>query len=111
MAGSLVGYLEGGDVRRLQALGALGDFEFHCLSFVQRLVAFRLNRRKMDEHILAVLALDESESLAGVKPLYRSLFSQCVSLLFFKLFGCSSHGPQPTNKKGCKCGLAALKHF
>jgi len=75
--------LEGGNVRCLQALGALGHFELNRLSVIQRLVAVGLNRGKVDENVLAGLALDESESLAGIEPLYCSLFSQlCFSLLF-----------------------------
>jgi hypothetical protein len=36
--------LEGGDVRRLQALRALGHFELNRLPIVQGLVTVRLNR-------------------------------------------------------------------
>jgi hypothetical protein len=67
--------LEAGDVRRLQAFGAAGNFELNRLAFVQRFVSFRLNSGKMDENVLAGLALDESESLAGIEPLDCSLFS------------------------------------
>ena len=67
--------LEAGDVRCLQALGAAGNFEFNRLAFVQRLVSLRLNGGEMDENILAGLALNESESLAGIEPLHCSLFS------------------------------------
>ena len=67
--------LEAGDVRRLQALGPTGHFEFNRLAFVQRFVTLRLNRGEMDENVLAGLALDESESLAGIEPLHCSLFS------------------------------------
>ena len=67
--------LEAGDVRRLQTLGSAGDLEFNRLAFVQRLITFRLNGRKVDENVLAGLALDESESLAGIEPLHCSLFS------------------------------------
>jgi hypothetical protein len=70
--------LEGRDVRRLQALGAAGNFEFNRLAVVQGLVTVRLNGREVNENILARLALNESESLAGVKPLYSSLFSQLL---------------------------------
>jgi hypothetical protein len=34
----------------------------------------------MNENILAGLALNESESLAGIEPLHCSLFSQLVCL-------------------------------
>jgi hypothetical protein len=67
--------LEAGDVRCLQSLGTTGHFEFNRLAFVQRLVSLRLNRGEMNENILAGLALNESESLAGIEPLYCSLFS------------------------------------
>jgi hypothetical protein len=67
--------LEAGDVRSLQALGATGNFEFNRLAFVQRLVSLRLNGREMYENILAGLALNEPESLAGIEPLHCSLFS------------------------------------
>ena len=97
--------LEGGDVRCLQALGALGHFEFNRLAFVQRFVALRLNRGEVDENVLAGLALDESKSLAGIEPLYCSLFFQlCISFLF-ELFDAVSHRLQP-KKRDCKCGLA-----
>jgi hypothetical protein len=37
----------------------------------------------MDEDVLAGLALDESESLAGVEPFHCSLFFHGVSFLLF----------------------------
>ena len=67
--------LEASDVGCLQTLGAAGNFEFNRLAFVQRLVTFRLNGRKVDENVLAGLALDEPKTLAGIKPLHCSLFS------------------------------------
>src|ERR1700748_2890907 len=59
--------LEASDVGCLQTLGAAGNFEFNRLAFVQRLVTFRLNGRKVDENVLAGLALDEPKTLAGIK--------------------------------------------
>ena len=73
--------LEGSDVRCLQALGTLGHVELNRLAFIQRFVSLRLNRGEMDENVLAGLPLDESKTLAGIEPLYCSLFSQ----LFFSL--------------------------
>src|SRR5271154_5251949 len=67
--------LQAGDVRCLQALGAAGHFEFNRLAFVQRFVAFRLNRGKVDKNVLAGLALDEPKTLASIEPLHSSLFS------------------------------------
>jgi len=66
--------LERLDVRGLQALGALGNFEFNRLAVIQRLVAISHDRGEMDENVLAALALDESKALAGVEPLHYSLF-------------------------------------
>jgi hypothetical protein len=72
-------YLEGLDVRGLQALGALGDFEFNRLAIIQRLVAISHDRGEMDENVLAALALDESKALAGIEPLHCSLFfTHCI---------------------------------
>ena len=72
-------YLEGLDVRGLQALGALGDFEFNRLAIIQRLVAISHDRGEMDENVLSTLALDESKALAGIEPLHCSLFfTHCI---------------------------------
>lgn len=95
--GRLASMLEGSDVRGLQALGTLGHVEFNRLAFVQRLVSLRLNRGEMDENVLAGLPLDESKSLAGVKPLYCSLFFQLCFSLLCELFGASF--PLPLAKK------------
>lgn len=67
--------LEASDVRGLQTFRSAGDLEFNGLSFVERFVPFGLNGRKVYENILAGLALDEPETLAGVEPFHCSLFS------------------------------------
>src|SRR5260370_11569281 len=67
-------WLEGLDVRGLQALGTLGDFEFNRLAIIQRLVAISHDRGEMDENVLSTLALDESKALAGIEPLHCTLF-------------------------------------
>src|SRR5580704_2440242 len=73
--------LEGLDVRGLQALGALGHFEFNRLAVVQRFVAISHDRGEMHENIFTALALDESKALARVEPLHCSLFfTHCVTL-------------------------------
>jgi len=66
--------LEASDVRCLETLRSLGDFEFNGLTLVQRLVAIGQNRREVNENIFAGLALNESESLCSIEPLYCSLF-------------------------------------
>ena len=77
--------LEGLDVRGLQALGALGHFEFNRLAIIQRLVAISHDRGEMDENVLTALALDEPEALAGIEPLHCSLFFTHCCTLFCRL--------------------------
>ena len=72
--------LEGGNVRSLQALRTADHFELNRLAVVQRLIPIGLNRREVDENVLAGLTLDESKALAGIEPLYCSLFSQLFLL-------------------------------
>jgi hypothetical protein len=93
-------------VGSLQALGAAGHFEFNRLAFVQRLVAFSLNRGEVDENVLAGLSLDEPKSLTGVEPLYCSLFFQLCFSFLIELFG-AFPPPLAQQKRGRKCGLAA----
>jgi hypothetical protein len=69
-----VALLESYDVRGLEALGAFGHFEFNGLTLVEGLVAIGHDRGEMDENVLSRLALDESEALASIEPLYCSLF-------------------------------------
>jgi hypothetical protein len=71
--------LEGLDVGGLEALGSLGDFKFNRLAIIERLIAISHNRGEMDENVLTALALDEPEALAGIEPLYCSLFFHGVS--------------------------------
>src|SRR6266566_3094569 len=66
--------LEGLYVRGLETLGALGHFEFNRLAIVQCLVAISHNGGEVDENVLAALALDEPKALAGIEPLYGTLF-------------------------------------
>ena len=62
------------NVSGLQALRAADDFKLDRLAVVQRLVAIRLDRGKMDENVLSALTLDEAKALAGIEPLDCSLF-------------------------------------
>ena len=66
--------LQADDVLSLKTFRSLLDFEFHSLAFVERLVTFRLNRRKVYEHVLTGLALNETKTLRCVKPLHCTLF-------------------------------------
>ncbi len=62
------------DVLRLKAFGTLLDFELDLLSLIQRLITIALNGGKMDEHILARLALNEAKTFRSVEPLHDTLF-------------------------------------
>jgi len=73
-------------VFRLQALGALADFKLDGLAFIQRFIPLSLNCGEVDENVLARLPLDEPKTLAGIEPLYCSLFFHEIPLLF-ELFG------------------------
>jgi len=79
--------LEGGYGLSLQALGARANLEFN-----------RLNRGVVDENVLAGLALDETEALAGVKPLYCSLFFHFFFLFFLLSCLCRSPFSRTTKK-------------
>ena len=63
------------NVFSLKALRSLANLELHKLTFIQRLISIHLNRRKVHEHILTRLPLDESETFRRIKPLHHSLFS------------------------------------
>src|SRR5258707_1170726 len=62
------------DVFSLQPLRALLDFKRDARAFFQGAISARRDRRKMDEDIFAILALDEAESFCCVEPLYRACF-------------------------------------
>lgn len=79
--------LEADDGFRLQALGSLFHFKFNGLAFVKGFVTLGLNCTVVHEDVLAALTLNEPIALAGVKPLYSSLFSaQLLTPLHEKLF-------------------------
>src|SRR5687767_11281299 len=65
--------LDRGDVRRLGALGALDDFEFHLLTLGQRLVPLHRDRGEVHEDVLATLTLDEAVTLLVREPLDGAL--------------------------------------
>jgi hypothetical protein len=75
--------LERLNVGSLQALGTADNLEFNGLTLIERAIAVRLNGGEMDENVLTRLALDETKTLAGVKPLHCSLFfHRCVPLIY-----------------------------
>jgi hypothetical protein len=62
------------NVGSLQTLRSADNLEFNGLSLVEGAVAVALDGGEMDENVLAALALDETKSFAGVKPLHCTLF-------------------------------------
>ena len=61
------------DVLRLRPLLPLADLELHALTFVERLEAGTLDRREMDETVLATAVWrDEPVALLCVEPLHCS---------------------------------------
>jgi len=66
--------LDGLHVLRLPAFGSLDHTELNGLTFLQGAEAARLNRRVMDENVLAILTADEAVALRVIEPLYCSLF-------------------------------------
>src|SRR5262249_31863606 len=73
--------LERLDVRSLQALVALHDFEGDALTLGQRLVALTGDGGEVDEHVrLAVATLDEAVALLVRKPLDRAFSHSCQLL-------------------------------
>ena len=62
-------------VCRLEPLRALDDFELDGRTFLKATITVSLDRRKVDENILATLPLDKTIPLAGVEPLNGSLFT------------------------------------
>jgi len=77
------------NVGSLQTLGALHNLKFNGLSLVEGTIAFRLDSGEMDEDVLAALALDETKALAGVKPLYCTLFFHKCVLFKLKAIWCT----------------------
>jgi hypothetical protein len=62
------------NVGSLQTLRSADNLEFDGLPLVEGAVAVALDGGEMDENVLAALALDETKSFAGVKPLHCTLF-------------------------------------
>src|SRR5258706_1018353 len=78
-----VGLLGNRDVRRLESFGTLHEVELDLGTFGQGTEPFRLNRRKVNEHVLAALGGDEAEALRIVEPLDCTGATHSVNLLWF----------------------------
>jgi hypothetical protein len=68
------------DVSSLEALGPLGKIELDRFALVQAAVSVFLDRREMNENILARGPLNESVALGPVKPLDCTFLSHNLLL-------------------------------
>ena len=78
--------LELNNVCRLESFGALDDLKLHRGTFLQAAVTVSLDRRKVDENILATLPLDKTIAFAGVKPLHGSLLAIVTHVYFYSFW-------------------------
>lgn len=63
----------------LRAFGAVLDFKFDFLAFIQTAIAASFDCREMSEHISAAcVRCNETEAFIGVKPLNFALLSHDV---------------------------------
>src|SRR5437763_3525293 len=58
----------------MPTLGSLYHIELYSLALLKALKTVRIDRRVVNEHILAVLTADKAKPLGIVKPLNCSLF-------------------------------------
>jgi hypothetical protein len=65
----------------------------------------------VNENIFARLALDESESLAGIEPLYCSLFFHVFLFLTAKLFVLLEAASSRKQKKAASVNLQPLERI
>ena len=86
-------------VGSLRALRTVLHFESDALAFSERLEAFSLDSREMNEYVRTVVLLDETETFAVVEPLdctfyhFLILFVSSARLFFLR---------NPQIKKPCK---------
>ena len=66
------------NVGGLKTFGPLHEFEFHRRSFLEAAVAVSLDSGKVNEDVFTRSPLDEAVALAGVEPLYGTLFSMAI---------------------------------
>jgi hypothetical protein len=69
--------LQGFDVRSLQALGSLFDFELDLLAFLEGAEPFGLYGAIVDENVRATFACEEAEALRRIEPFDRTGHTLC----------------------------------
>src|SRR5579871_3516795 len=89
-------------IGRLQALRTPRHLKLHLGAFFQAAIPLGLDRREVNEHVFAVLALDEAISLGCVEPLYCTFFFHSVSIL---LISSAPGSPFTVHRRQKGCGL------
>ena len=78
---SVVAFLAGNYVRRTGTFFALSHLKVDLLAFFERSIALGFNLRVVDKQIVAaIIRVNEAESLAWIKPFYRTFAHLCLSL-------------------------------
>jgi hypothetical protein len=70
MAFDVLGVLDALDVRRVETFGTRLNLELHFLTFDEGFEPIHGDRRKVDEHILAAILLNEAVPLRVIEPLH-----------------------------------------
>jgi hypothetical protein len=66
----------------LEPLGPLFHYEGNARAFIQSAITTGLDGRKVNKHVLATVALDESKSFSSIKPFHcTGLFHILISSL------------------------------
>jgi hypothetical protein len=73
------------DLFRLQAFRTSLHDERYAGTLIQCAITACLDSRKVDEDVLAIVALDESKSFSGVKPLHCTCFFHVTLSLLWSL--------------------------
>ena len=67
------GLFNHGYVHSLLAFGTAADFEFDCLTFVERLESVRYDTGEVNENLFAVLSRNESVAFFAIEPFYLKI--------------------------------------
>jgi hypothetical protein len=69
----------------LESLWAPDDFELDGCTLLEATITVSLDRRKVDENVLATLPLDKTIPLAGIEPLNGPLLTIVTHVYFYSL--------------------------
>src|SRR6266540_4847417 len=96
--------LDNDDVAGLKTLGTLFNSELDLLAFLQILEAFALNRREVNEDIIATFASEEAIALRSIEPLNCTVdtFRHFCLLMANKKYGGYSLGVASERLNGVK---------